>query len=61
MEKEHWDKEITKRIKELGVDWEKARMIVGLIAEERQIADQLGYKRGYEQGYISAKEKFKKE
>lgn len=54
----HWDQQATQRITQLGISWEKARQIVGLLAEERQIADQAGYKRGFEAGYQEAQKKF---
>lgn len=45
------DKELTNKITQFGVAWEVARQIVGLIVEERQLADRQGYQRGYEDGY----------
>lgn len=47
----NWDKIWTGKLVELGINWTQARIIVGMIAEERQTADRLGYKRGYKQGY----------
>lgn len=48
---------MTKTLVELGIEWEKARAVVGLIAEERQSADRVGYIRGYNNGYADAKKK----
>lgn len=48
-----WDRELTKRITDLGVDWERARSIVGMVAEERQAADREGYERGFESGHAA--------
>lgn len=56
-----WDKKLAKRlVMEIGVTWEQASFIVGIIAEERQIADREGNIRGYNDGYARAKEKFDK-
>jgi len=45
------DKELTKKLMEVGLSWEKARIVVGIILEEKQIADREGYIRGYNDGY----------
>ncbi len=50
-----WDKKFTQTLVKHGLDWEKARIIMGLVAEERQLADREGYIRGYNQGYADAK------
>jgi len=55
-----WDKTVTKQIVDLGVSWDKAREIVGIIAEHRQNADRKGYIRGYNIGYEDAKNKYSK-
>ncbi len=52
-----WDKKMTAKLVELGIEWEKARIVVGLIAEERQTADHIGYIRGYNEGYANAEKK----
>lgn len=54
----NWDKTITQELVNLGIDWEKARLAVGIIAEERQNADRIGYIRGYNNGYADAEKKF---
>lgn len=53
----NWDKQLTKTLTDLGIDWEKARIVVGIVAEERQIADRQGYHRGFDSGYEFAKNK----
>ncbi len=53
-----WDKRMAKRLTELGVTWEQAGLIVGIICEERMNADLQGYSRGYNRGYADAKKKF---
>lgn len=52
-----WDKELTQTLVQGGLPWEQARFVVGVIAEQRQIADRQGYERGYEQGYSKGYEK----
>lgn len=54
-----WDKEITKKLVDAGLSWEHARIVVGEIAEQRQIADRQGYTRGYNNGYSDAEQKYK--
>lgn len=54
-----WDKRLTKEITDLGLSWDDARKVVGIIAEQRQVADQIGYIRGYNNGYEDAENKFK--
>lgn len=49
------DKQLTKQLLDIGLDWEKARIVVGLILEERQLADHQGYVRGYNDGHADAK------
>lgn len=51
---EHWDRATTKQLINMGLNWELARKVVGLLAEHRQQADREGYKRGFENGYESA-------
>jgi hypothetical protein len=51
---ESWDKKKTLELVNLGLSWDHARQVVGLIAEERQTADREGYKRGYNNGYEDA-------
>lgn len=46
-----WDKKMTKKLTDLGLSWEHARIVVGEIAEQRQIADREGYSRGYNNGH----------
>lgn len=55
-----WDKVLTKQLVDAGLDWEKARFVVGIIAEQRQIADHQGYTRGFNDGYKEAEIKLKK-
>jgi len=55
MSNEHWDKTLTKQLVDLGIDWEKARLVVGIIAEQRQVADREGYVRGYNNGHADGK------
>ncbi len=49
-----WDKEMTARLVSMGLTWDKAREVVGVIAEERQIADREGYIRGFNNGHTDA-------
>ncbi len=46
-----WDKLATEKLVMLGLSWEHARIAVGVIAEERQNADRIGYERGYNNGF----------
>ncbi len=57
---QHWDKRITGELLKLGLNREQAGAVIGIIAEERQIADLNGYKRGFNSGYENAEEKLKK-
>ena len=52
----NWDKKLTQELMDIGLDWEKARIIVGIVAEERQLADRQGYQRGFENGFNYCKE-----
>lgn len=52
-----WEKPLTLQLRNLGLSWEQARMAVGIVAEQRQIADREGYVRGYNNGYRDAEEK----
>lgn len=52
-----WDKKLTQKLTAIGIPWEKAREVIGLIAEERQLADNEGYKRGFEDGFVAAERK----
>lgn len=54
---EGWDKQITQKLVNLGLSWEHARIAVGEIAEQRQIADRQGYIRGYNDGYKAAEDR----
>ncbi len=47
----NWDKNLTKKLVDMGLSWEHARLAVGVIAEEKQIADRVGYERGFNSGY----------
>jgi hypothetical protein len=53
MPEPHWDKRITKELVELGLSWESALIALGVIAEQRQIADRIGYIRGYNNGFAN--------
>ncbi len=55
-----WDKELTKKLVAGGLAWEQARFAVGIIAEQRQIADRQGYIRGYNNGYADAEKKLQR-
>lgn len=52
-----WDKRLVQELKILGLDREKMGYIIGIIAEQRQIADRQGYIRGYNNGYAHAESK----
>lgn len=52
---QHWEKQLTQQLLDIGLNWEKARLVVGIIAEQRQIADREGYRRGYNLGYSDGK------
>lgn len=52
---DHWDKTLTRKLVEAGLSWEHARIAVGEIAEQRQLADHEGYVRGYNSGYEEGK------
>ena len=50
-----WDKKMTKTLVGHGLTWEEARTVVGIIAEQRQLADRRGYIRGYNKGHDNAR------
>lgn len=52
-----WEKKLTKELTDNGIEWEKARFVIGIIAEQRQIADREGYIRGYNIGYANGQKK----
>ncbi|RJQ30267.1 hypothetical protein C4565_00350 [Candidatus Parcubacteria bacterium] len=58
-----WDKKMTAKLVQLGMEWETARKVVGIMTEERMNADQEGYKRGFndghEDGRVKALKQFK--
>ncbi len=56
----HWDQLATAKLVDLGLTWEAARIAVGEIAEQRQIADRLGYLRGFTNGYEASEQKWGK-
>jgi hypothetical protein len=49
-----WDKELTQKLMDMGFTRDQAGLVVGIVAEERQIADRQGYKRGYNDGHGDA-------
>lgn len=53
----HWDQKLTAELVEKGLTWEHARIVVGIIAEERQKADRDGYIRGYNNGFADCEKK----
>jgi flagellar biosynthesis/type III secretory pathway protein FliH len=52
-----WERLLILRITQMGIDWEAAMKITGLVAEIRLEADREGYKRGYEDGHNSGYDK----
>lgn len=56
----HWDKELTAKLISFGFTREQAGVIVGEVAEHRQIADREGYRRGYLDGIDEAQEAIQK-
>ena len=42
-----WDKVVTQKLVKLGLSREHASIVVGEIAEHRQVAYSQGYKKGY--------------
>lgn len=56
---QHWDQKLTGRLVEKGLTWEQARVVVGIVAEERQTADHDGYVRGFNDGAESEQKKRK--
>ena len=54
-----WNKEMThKLVKEFGLTLEQARLVVGVMTDERQKADAAGYERGHSEGYVSAEQHY---
>jgi hypothetical protein len=53
-----WDKEEVQKLMELGLTFEQAKIAVGRIAEHRQVADRLGYGRGFDSDYNEAQRKY---
>ena len=47
----HWDKAVAIELRKLGLNQEQVGVVIGIIAEHRQISDLQGYKRGYNDGY----------
>jgi hypothetical protein len=43
---------ILKQLLYLGLTYDQASTVIGIIAEERQIADREGYHRGYNHGSV---------
>lgn len=52
-----WDKVLCEKLRSWGVSREQAGLIVGEVAEQRQIADRQGYNRGFDSGYNDAMDK----
>ena len=52
-----WDKTLTVKLLSWGVSREQAGLIVGEVAEQRQLADRQGYNRGFDSGYNYAMDK----
>lgn len=53
-----WDKEFVGKLVSLNLTYENARKVLGLVCEERMQADRIGYIRGFEDGYKTAKQKY---
>ena len=53
-----WDKFVTIKLIEKGFTREQAGIVVGLIAEERQVADLQGYQRGFNAGYAKCQKEY---
>jgi hypothetical protein len=52
------DKTLTNKLTDLGIEWIKAREVIGIIVELVQLADLDGYKRGFNDGWeLSCKKK----
>lgn len=45
-----WDKEVAHKFRQLGLNQEQIGMVIGEIAEHRQLADREGFTRGFENG-----------
>jgi hypothetical protein len=54
---EAWDKLLASKLLQDGLTFEQAMLVVGIVAEERQIADRDGYIRGYNNGFRDAEKK----
>ncbi len=48
---ESWDKKVHNELVSQGLSWEHARIAVGIMAEQRQLADREGYDRGFNDGH----------
>jgi hypothetical protein len=55
VQQDGWDKLLTQKLCTAGLSWEHARLVVGVVAEERMAADIQGYARGYDCGYVDGK------
>lgn len=53
----HWDKKQAVELRKLGFTEEQIMIVIGAIAEHRQLADREGYIRGYNTGYEDASTK----
>jgi hypothetical protein len=47
----HWDQAATKQLMDEGLTWDHARVVVGILAEHRQIAWMDGVTRGFTGGH----------
>lgn len=48
----HWDQLVAQKLRAVGLSQDQIGYVLGLLAEHRMQADQEGYKRGFEQGFI---------
>lgn len=51
---ESWDKQAHNELVSRGLSWEHARIAVGVMAEQRQVADREGYMRGFADGQLQS-------
>ena len=49
-----WDKECAHQLRSAGLNQDQIGIVIGIIAEHRQRADNQGFVRGYESGFEGA-------
>lgn len=57
MKNSDWDKNLAAQLRAIGMSHDNAMIVVGIVAEMKQLAYMSGYKKGFDAGHAKGKEK----